>query len=230
VPGPTKSPGLERAPGDIGGTVVFTTKFSDLVGYLQLLNNRITMTLAVIALTVTASGAMAPLWPFRRLPPGSLPIPAAVAAIALTISVVRAVLVTSTPVELLRPLFKRLEANNLPSVDHVDAALHEAFVRELKRKQLALRRANQGLQLGVCLVVSYFYLTVVIACVIEIPLFRSPSSLNYFGLRSIALYFNVPTAAIAVTALNFASTVAIVWFWWRVSRQTRSAWIFAEWA
>src|SRR6516164_3412231 len=88
------------------------TKFSDLVGYLQLLQNRIGITLAVIALTATASGAVASLLP--QLPTGSMPVMVYLAAIALTVSAIWLWPLIAMSTKLRQLIFERLKTRALP--------------------------------------------------------------------------------------------------------------------
>ena len=84
------------------------TKFSDLVGYLQVLQTRIGLGLAIIALVVSASASVIPVLPFLRPPPGSLPIHLYLAAVALTYGVLSALIVLITPFYLQQKIIYRL--------------------------------------------------------------------------------------------------------------------------
>ena len=123
------------------------TKFSDLLGYLQLLQNRIGITLAVIALTATASGAVASLLP--QLPAGAMPVVVYAAAIFLTVSTIALTPLIGMPAKLRQLIFERLKTRALPSADFAELELHNEFVAELERKQKGLRIATRFLVLGV---------------------------------------------------------------------------------
>src|SRR4051812_9287988 len=107
-----------------------STKFSDLVGYLQILQTRISLGLAIIALMVSASASVTSVLPFLRPPPGSLPIHLYLAAFALTYGAFSALIVLITPFELQQKISHRLSSRELPSVDFVDPELHKAFIAE----------------------------------------------------------------------------------------------------
>jgi hypothetical protein len=107
----------------------------------------------------------------------------------------------------------------LPSVDHVDPHLHRVFLKELARKQLALIHANQGLQTAVTLLISYLCLSAGIVLVLKLPMFHTPSGFHYYGLRYVARFFDIPTAAAAVTALNIGLVLIVLLFWWQMHRR-----------
>jgi hypothetical protein len=136
------------------------TKFSDLVGYLQLLQTRIGITLTVIGLTGAAAGTVAPLLP--HLPDGAVPVLVYLAAIALTVSAYWVAQVIGIPAQLRQLIFERLKTRSLPSVDFVETELHSQFVVELERKQNGLRTATRSLIFGLGVLFMHAYLLILL--------------------------------------------------------------------
>jgi hypothetical protein len=135
----------------------FSTKFSDLVSYLQLLQNRIGLTLAAVALTITASAVAAPLMAFLKPPPESFPVLICLGAITLSGSAVIALSIMPMPSRLRKMIFERLMSRELPTIDDVSPELQKEFVEELERKQKGLHNANKLMTFGIVALIAHFY-------------------------------------------------------------------------
>jgi hypothetical protein len=182
-------------------------KFSDLVGYLQLLQTRIGITLTVIALTGAATGTLAPLLP--QLPAGAIPVMVYVAAIALTVSAMWVTQVIGMPAKLRQLIFERLRTRALPSADFVETELHIEFVAELERKQKGLRRATRFLRFGLGLLALHAYFLILLnrlPIVAELTNTTDLKLAEYLGLPATWSLFTLAEAV-----LTFFLIVYTVW-------------------
>lgn len=148
--GPLGAPAAVETPPD---GKVYPTKFSDLNSYFQALQTRLGITIAIIALSITAAGAASEFLPSR--PPGTEPwlVYAAAAAFFLTLLIAGGAL--AVPGELPLLIEERLASRTLASADDVEPRLHGAFIKEIKRRHTSLDYAQATLALGLMWLVLY---------------------------------------------------------------------------
>lgn len=170
----------------------------------QLLQNRIGITLAVVALTGAATGSVAPLLP--QLPAGAIPVMVYAAAVALTVSALGVTQIIGMPARLRHLIFERLKTRALPSADFVEPELHSEFVAELERKQIGLRTATRFLIFGIGLLVLHAYLLILLH---HLPIVSELSQndlkiAGYLGLPASLSLFTLPEAVLTFVLIIYA--------------------------
>jgi hypothetical protein len=183
------------------------TKFSDLVGYLQLLQARVGLTLTASGLTATASGVLAPLLPFGQLPKGSLPIPVYFAGFALCACVFNALGAIAIPSHLETLIFGRLKCRELPAVDYVERELHQIFANELIEKARALGVALEWLELGVTLLITYVLISLTLVSIQNLDVYDYMRFSFQWHLQWAQRYFYIGTDAMSINIFYTLSTM-----------------------
>jgi hypothetical protein len=141
----------------------FPTKFSDLNAYHQGLQTRLGVTLATVALAVSAAAAVARLLPAEGLGDGAEHLPIYAGAFALTLTALSAATALGLRTRGLREmLIERLNARSLSAPDAVEvdpgSNLHDALVEEIEFKHSRIRFAQATLIVGLVGLVAYAWL------------------------------------------------------------------------
>jgi hypothetical protein len=209
------------------------TKFSDIISYLQLLQTRISLTLALIALIVTASVTAMSAFPFTIPPPGSFPLTIYLSVIAITISTLFALGVMTMPVNLQNMIFERLSSRQLPYSDFTPIELQEKFLQELRRKQKGLTYSNRCMIFGVVVMFIHLFSSYISYNSYDIgrKIIMGPYVSKYQFAEYLVYYFKYTASALGVqnyslfyTLCNILLTITIlqiVWSEWNESVKER---------
>lgn len=144
-------PETAPAPATTPAEKLHTAKFSDLNAYFQGLQTRLAVTLALVALSITAAGSVGGSLP--KLPSGAPLLLLGAAALTYGLVIWHAGDALFTPRRINTRIEDRLAARDLQSADAIDDHLQTLLVKEIKRRHDLLANLQSWAWFGtVCLI------------------------------------------------------------------------------